>query len=686
MAFRKIRTQLLVVLLSVIFVSMITLSLVSYMSSKKIIENQIDVNMKSELTKQLEQIQVNMQNISILAGQIARNVESSYSATDLVLYENMLGKTIFDNTLILGSGIWFEPFTYKSNEKYTGTYIYKDGDKAVTTYDYLNEEYDYFSKDWYKIVTSKPAGPSYTKLYYDAAIGKTVTSCVAPMYNNEGAILGAVTISIEINALQDMINNILVGDKGFISLLDEKGYYLTNRGEKSAVKQNILTSKNSSLTELGSKIYENEQGKGEYISENMRYKVYYANITQFDWHILVQVPVSEVERPVNELALLLVLILTAALVVSAVIIILQTNILTKSIRRANLFAMNLSKGDFTTKPLKVRGKNEISQLELSLNKMLEDNREVIKNIAVGTDNVMKTSQELNTAAYYLTKEYETIKDAIGEVNEAMTNSSATTEELNASVEEVHSSIEILTKETDTSTKMIHKIRERAQKVGERSETSYNRAGTLVRENEENLESSLEDARIVNSIGAMAQNISEIAEQVNLLALNASIEAARAGEAGRGFAVVAKEIGNLASQTTATVSEIQQTTGNVLEAFQNLMNHSTGLLRFLKDTVTTDYGEFVKTAKQYGQDALQIQEILNKISHMTLNIDRVMKDVGNAISDIAEGAQNTAANGNKIQNNVGSLAEIVANISEVIESEKEISAELTKMVGRFKINS
>ncbi len=417
----------------------------------------------------------------------------------------------------------------------------------------------------------------------------------------------------------------------------------------------------------------------------MKYKVYYANINQFDWHILVQVPISEVERPVNELALLLALILSAALVVSALLILLQTNVLTKSIRKANSFAMNLSKGDFTTKPLKVKGKNELSQLELSLNTMLSDNKDIIKSIAMGTDNVRKTSVDLNTAASYLTKEYETIKDAIGEVNEAMTNASATTEELNASIEEVHSSIEILTLETDESTKMIHNIKIRAQMVGQRSEASFNRAESLVKENELNLESSLADAKIVNSIGTMAQNISEIAEQVNLLALNASIEAARAGEAGRGFAVVAKEIGNLAAQTTSTVAEIQQTTGDVLKAFNNLIHHSNGLLKFLKETVTTDYGEFVNTAKQYGQDALEIQEVFNRIRHMTLGIDRIMQDVGNAITDIADGAQNTAANGNKIQNNVVSLAEIVTNISKVIESEKEISNELTKMVGKFKID-
>ncbi|MFV0344403.1 MAG: methyl-accepting chemotaxis protein [Anaerocolumna sp.] len=685
MRFKKIRSELLVVLLSVILISMFALSLVSYMGSKRIIENQIDVNMKSELTKQLDQINVNMEKISILAGQVARSVESSYTTTDLSVYETMLSKTIYDNDLIYGSGIWFEAYAKNSAQKHAGTYLYKDGDKSVTTYEYITEENDYLTKDWYQSVSVNSTSNVYTNLYYDALSGKTLTSCVAPMLLEDGTLLGVVTINIEMNALQDMINNILVGDTGFMSLLDSKGYYLANRGEKSAVKQNILTSKNTSLKELGNQIYENEQGDGEYTLDGLSYKAYYANITQFDWRILIQIPMSEIEKPVNELALLSGVILVAAMALAAFVIVLQTNVLSKSIRSANSLALYLSKGDFTIKPLKVKGKNEIAQLEVSLNTVLLNNKEVIKSIAYGTDNVKNISEELNRSAISLANEYETIKGAIIEVNEAMTSASATTEELNASVEEVHSSIEVLTLETKASTEMIDKVKERAQKVGEKSQVSYVRAGVLVKENELNLESSLQDAVIVNSIGTMAQNISEIAEQVNLLALNASIEAARAGEAGRGFAVVAKEIGNLAAQTTATVSEIQLTTEEVLKAFNNLISNSSGLLKFLKETVTNDYGEFVDTAKQYGRDALQIQEVLNKISAMSSGIDSIMKDVENAIADIAEGAQDTAANGNKIQSNVGSLAEIVSNISDVIKSETQITEELTGMVGRFKID-
>ena len=89
---------------------------------------------------------------------------------------------------------------------------------------------------------------------------------------------------------------------------------------------------------------------------------------------------------------------------------------------------------------------------------------------------------------------------------------------------------------------------------------------------------------MDQINVLAKSIMDITGQTNLLALNASIEAARAGEAGKGFAVVADEIRVLAEQSKAAVAHIQEVTGNVTAAVENLANDAERLLEFVGNDV------------------------------------------------------------------------------------------------------
>lgn len=195
---------------------------------------------------------------------------------------------------------------------------------------------------------------------------------------------------------------------------------------------------------------------------------------------------------------------------------------------------------------------------------------------------------------------------------------------------------------------------------------------------------MEDAKIVESIGTMAEVISQIADQVNLLSLNASIEAARAGEHGKGFAVVAKEIGSLASQTSSAISEIKQTNAKVLEAFQTRIQNSNQMLNFIKDRVTMDYETFLKVAGQYGQDAKDIQSIVSKITDMAESIDKIIHEVSGAIQDIAVSSQNTALNSSAILTNVDMVHELVNNLAHLIDKEDTIVSNLNGLVRKFKL--
>lgn len=684
--FKKISTKMLAILLSVSILSMLVLSCISYINSKSIIEEQIKRNMDAELSNQVNMIESKMNEISVLASQISKNVQATYKNTPLDQYEEILGKSIFDNDLVLGSGIWFEPYVYDSKEKYVGPYVYKENGEAVTTYDYSNEEYDYFKYDWYTVAAKGNKEPVFSELYYDPTLGLTMSSCTVPMYDRDGTFIGAVTVDIEITGITEMINNIKIGENGTAILLTNTGIYITNQDKEKVMNADtgITKSENKSLMKLGNEMQQQKTGSGDFTLDGKKYLTYYATVSGFDWKIMIQIPKSEVEKPLAILiqnllisSMIMLLILVAAIVV-------LVRYLIGNIKKVSKFASSLAQGDYTISELDIKSKDELGQMGQALNSMLNANKAIITTIVSDSSEISQISNELDDSTNKLATNYETVEEAIKAINENMMSTSAATEEVNASVEEVTASIIFLAQETSKSHELASSIKNRAAAVGTKSEEAYQKATSLAIEKENNLKQSIEEAKIVKTIGILADDISKIAKQVTLLALNASIEAARAGEQGRGFAVVASEIGSLASKTTASVSDIQATVTKVQDAINNLMEQSNQLLNFIKDTVTPDYQKFVDIAVQYGQDANSVEETVTKIANMTRNMEHVVTEVGDAIQNITEVTQNTTTNTNTIIQNMDVVSELIDLITKMVASEREISVNLDDIVGEFKL--
>lgn len=682
MKFNKIGTRMLVILLSVSIVAMIILSVVSYSSSKTIIKNQIEQNMEASLDAQINNVLLSTNKISVIASQIAKNVGATYTTTSLEQYEYMLGKVIFESDLALGSGIWFEPYVYDKNQEYVGPYIYKDGDKAVTTYDYSNKDYDYFSYDWYKNAMGKSKEPIFTPLYYDETLDTTMSSCSVPIYDKNDTFIGVITVDIEISAIQDMINSLTIGKTGSALLLNDQGTYITNKDSKKVMTVNITEDENASVAALGKEILSTEKGTGEYTIDGMDYEVHYDTIPGLGWKLLIQIPKSEINQPLNSLLLKLLLISGFAILLTILVIISQVQYLTKNIKKVNQFVLHIAEGDFTTAELEINSRDELGQMGTALNRMLAGNKSVIKTIADGSSEIREVSDGLEESTGDLMDNFDEMKVAVKEINEDMMSSSAITEEINASVEEMNASINILAQETSNSYDMAIHIKDRASDVEKRSVSSYKMATEMALQNEENLNKSIEEAKIVDEIEVMASIISQLADQVNLLSLNASIEAARAGDQGKGFAVVANEIGKLADKTTKAVNEIRQTTGKVQLAFDNILEHSKNLLSFIQETVTPDYKTFVNVGNQYKVDANDIQTSATKLADMTRSIEKVINEVGEAIQGIAASSENTANNSSTIITHMDKVAELVDTVAQAAIQEKKMSNNLDEVVKKF----
>ena len=264
----------------------------------------------------------------------------------------------------------------------------------------------------------------------------------------------------------------------------------------------------------------------------------------------------------------------------------------------------------------------------------------------------------------------------------MLNTSAATEEVNASTEEVLANVNMLATETAKGMEMAQQIKIRATEVGDNSRAAYESATKLSAQFEERLKLSIENAKVVESIGQLADVISGIADQINLLSLNASIEAARAGEAGRGFAVVASEIGSLAGSTSEAVGQIQNTISDVNSAFGDLVKDAQGMLDFVQNTVAPDYNNFVEVAEQYGRDAQDFDASSNEISMMSETIKTIMGEVTDAVQSIAESTESTSELSGEITESIESVSCHVQGITDMSDSQESIVKDLNRVVDKF----
>lgn len=680
--FKTIKFKMLGLIIPVITLAIIILNVYSIHVSKNIVGQQIQGTMSSELSGQMNSITKDLETVSQTAESIADTVSATYKETTLSEYENMLSNLIYNNDMVLGSGIWFEPNVYDAGQKFVGPYIYKDGTSAKTTYDYSTQEYNYFGYDWYTQAISKDE-TIITDPYFDEVSGLVMSSCATPILGSDGKAIGVITVDIELTSIQNLVNSIQIGKNGRAILLNSQGLYLACDDSAKTMNLNIKDEENKSLADVGSLMLSQEAGNASYTAGNEKYNVYFSTIEKYGWKLAIIIPQSEVLEPINRMTVNVTLIGAISVIICIILISLEITKVANSIIRINKSIGALAAGDFTTEPEKVKSKDELGKMSDAVSVMHENNKGIIIKIANSASVINDASSELNQASNDLAKQFMDIKHIMQNVNGDMMSTSAATEELNASVEEVNASVNVLAVETVNSAEMAAEIEKRASKIGETSRASYAKAEKLVDEYEKGLNTSIENANIVTNIGTLAEVISSIAEQINLLSLNASIEAARAGEQGRGFAVVAGEIGKLASETTKAVDEIKVTIEQVQEAFGGLTNNSKSLLEFLSSTVTPDYNSFVSVAENYGEDAKKIRALSEKVSEMSNSIEHTITEITSAIQNITESAQNTAMNGSNVSNTIDSVSGVVENVANKSIEQEEIASNLQKLVSVFK---
>jgi methyl-accepting chemotaxis protein len=266
--------------------------------------------------------------------------------------------------------------------------------------------------------------------------------------------------------------------------------------------------------------------------------------------------------------------------------------------------------------------------------------------AVGAivSNVSASAVQLEAAAGTLTRTAETTQSLSGKVAGASEDTSSTMQSVASATEELSASVAEIGKQVRESSRI-------AEAAVQQAEQTDGRIGKL--------------SRAAQQIGDVVKLITAIAEQTNLLALNATIEAARAGEAGRGFAVVASEVKSLASQTAKATDEIS--------------SHISGMQGATQESVAA--------IKEIGGTIGQISDIASSIATAVEHQSAATQEIARSVQTVAQGTNEAAADimeVNRGATETGSASEDVLNSARTLSSEStRLRAELDRFMANIR---
>lgn len=467
------------------------------------------------------------------------------------------------------------------------------------------------------------------------------------------------------------------GDKRLVtSLKDKKGDYILGSKAGDYLKKNVL-----------------EGGKDVFTSrvsvEGTMYYGYYIPVKQNNSDdiigmIFAGMPAREVDKTINLVSGLLFLILGIVLVLTIFVSVLASKEIASAIEDSVLVVQNMASGNLNVSINRknLGRKDEVGKLSAGTKSLRESLGNMIGAISDNTLSLDVASQDMSNIAGQASDAMDSISENLKSVLESAKNQA----EVTASVDDNVNNINMMLKQTGDEADGLSDAADDMLGTGREVDNSLK---NLYNSNEEVLDAierirkqTSETDISVDKIKEAVNLIASIAEETNLLSLNASIEAARAGESGKGFAVVAVEISKLAEQSNAASADIEKM---IMDLGQN-SERTVETMEMVQDAINRQSDDMNNTRKIFEK----VKDRINLVAKGVANIREATERLEGETTYIAEDINGLNAAANKNMENVKETMEageevlkVVKNVSSMSVNVNTAANEMMQSVEKFR---
>lgn len=467
------------------------------------------------------------------------------------------------------------------------------------------------------------------------------------------------------------------GDKRLVtSLKDKKGDYILGSKAGDYLKKNVL-----------------EGGKDVFTSrvsvEGTMYYGYYIPVKQNNSDdiigmIFAGMPVREVDKTINLVSGLLFLILGIVLILTILVSVLASKEIASAIEDSVLVVQNMASGNLNVSINRknLGRKDEVGKLSAGTKSLRESLGNMIGAISDNTLSLDVASQDMSNIAGQASDAMDSISENLKSVLESAKNQA----EVTASVDDNVNNINMMLKQTGDEADGLSDAADDMLGTGREVDNSLK---NLYNSNEEVLDAierirkqTSETDISVDKIKEAVNLIASIAEETNLLSLNASIEAARAGESGKGFAVVAVEISKLAEQSNAASADIEKM---IMDLGKN-SERTVETMEMVQDAINRQSDDMNNTRKIFEK----VKDRINLVAKGVANIRESTERLEGETTYIAEDINGLNAAANKNMENVKETMEageevlkVVKNVSSMSVNVNTAANEMMQSVEKFR---